>query len=88
MGNTSVVQPPKARVFVKDGARHNIQMKQTGNTLPRPARIIIIKEYWDATGGWEGWDWTKIYDRTFNNWDYANAVYDEILSRADEEEIK
>jgi hypothetical protein len=70
--------------FKKNGSLHYINLKRTGNTLPHPARIVISKEYWEDVGGLKGWETTNIYDRTFEDWNYAYAVFDEVLNRADE----
>jgi len=56
--------------------------------MPQPARIVIDKEYWEDVGGLKGWETLPIYDKTFENWDYAYTVYDEILSRADNGTVK
>lgn len=59
-------------------------IKRTGNDFPQPARIIITKRLWVDVGGVRGWESVGFYDRNFEDWDYAYAVYDEILNRADE----
>ena len=76
-------KPIKQATFTKDGAKHFIRIQRTGDKLPQPARIVVDKEYWEDVGGWKGWETITIYDRTFEDWDYAYAVYDKILSRAD-----
>lgn len=60
-----------------------MRLKRTGNTLPQPARITVWKWYWEDVGGVKGWETTCIYDRTFDDWAYVHAVFNEILKRAD-----
>lgn len=79
-----MAKPIKRDGFMKDGYKHSIRIQQTGDKLPRPARIVINLFYWDETGGLKGWEPKKIYDRIFEDWDYAYALYDEILKRATE----
>lgn len=69
--------------FRKDGSSYFMRLKRTGNTLPQPARITIWKWYWEHVGGVQGWETTRTYNRTFEDWAYAHAVFDEILRRAD-----
>lgn len=56
--------------------------------MPQPARIIVSFSYWDDTGGWRGWESKVIYDRKFDDWNYAHAVYDEILRRGKHEKMR
>ncbi|WNO29855.1 hypothetical protein [Bacillus phage SDFMU_Pbc] len=70
--------------FCKDGSSYFMRLKRTGTTLPQPARIVILKWYWEHVGGIQGWETTCIYDRTFEDWEYAHAVFNEILKRSDE----
>lgn len=69
--------------FEKDGSIHYMNLKQTGDKVPRPARIRINKEFWEDVGGVKGWETTNIYDKVFEDWNYAYAVFDEIIKRAD-----
>ncbi len=76
-------KPIKRHRFTKDSVKHYARIQRTGSSIPQPARIIIDKEIWSDVGGERGWETISIYDRTFDNWDYAYRVYDEILHRAD-----
>lgn len=76
-------KPIKRCSFEKDGIKHYARIQRTGNVMPQPARIVVDKEYWEHVGGWYGWETTPIYDKVFEDWDYAHAVYNEIVSRAD-----
>lgn len=77
-------KPIKRCSFEKDGVKHYARIQRTGNVMPQPARIVIDKQYWDSTTfGGSGWDTRPIYDKVFEDWDYAYAVYNEIVSRAD-----
>lgn len=65
--------------FERDGKHHTIWIKRTGNELPQPARINVSFLYWDETGGLKSQESKVMYDRVFEDWNYAHAVYDEIL---------
>ena len=67
--------------FKRKGKHHTIRIQRTGNAMPQPARIIVSYLYWDDTGGWQGWESKVMYDRIFEDWNYAHALYDEILMR-------
>lgn len=67
--------------FRYKGKDHTVRIQRTGDTMPQPARIIVTYNYWDDTGGWRGWESCSMYDRTFEDWKYAHAVYNEILKR-------
>jgi|GEM_PF-6982837 len=70
---------------MKDGIKYGVSIKRTGNDMPQPARIRVSYEYWDDTGGWRGWESKCIYDRDFEDWDYAYALFYKILSRGDKQ---
>lgn len=70
--------------FRYKGKDHTVIIQRTGDTLPQPARIIVSYLYWDDTGGWRGWESYNMYDRIFENWEYAHAVYNEIVRRGTE----
>jgi len=65
----------KSDTFTVGGTRYFITMKQTGNDLPRPARIVVRKEYWEDVVGLKGWDYVVVYDYTFTDWDFARKIY-------------
>lgn len=71
----------RADSFQRKGTTWGIRMHKTGDKMPQPARIIVSYRYWDDTGGLRGWESKKVYDRNFEDWNYAHAVYDEILRR-------
>lgn len=71
----------RADSFKRKGTTYGIRMGRTGDKMPQPARIQVSFRYWDDTGGWRGWESKIMYDRIFEDWDYAHAVYDEILKR-------
>ncbi|GAK42004.1 putative methyltransferase [Paenibacillus sp. TCA20] len=81
-------KPIKRHFFTKDSVKHYSQIQRTGDILPKPARIIVSKDYWSDVGGWRGWETISIYDKKFEDWEYAYAVYDEILRRADPGSVK
>ncbi|WDI05170.1 hypothetical protein PUW25_25515 (plasmid) [Paenibacillus urinalis] len=81
-------KPIKRHTLTKDNVKHFSRIQRTGNVLPQPARIVVDKEYWEDVGGWRGWETTPIYDKVFHDWEYAYAVYDEILRRADPGSVK
>jgi hypothetical protein len=82
------VKPLKRCSFMIDGTRHYARIQRTGDKIPQPARIVVLKEYWSDVGGWKGWDTVTIYDKTFEDWDRARAVYGDILRWADEGSIR
>lgn len=67
--------------FEKDGTRYSLLMRKQGNRTPPTARIIVKEWYWEDVGGLKGWETVSIYDKEFDDWNYAHAVYDEILKR-------
>lgn len=73
----------RANIFHKNNKKHFIRMQKTGNEMPQPARIIISYDFWCHVGGVRGWESKTIYDKVFEDWKYAHAIYDEILKRSD-----
>ncbi|MFU1797493.1 hypothetical protein ACM1RC_26745 [Paenibacillus azoreducens] len=81
-------KPIKRCSFTIDNIKHFIRIQRTGDKMPQPARIVVDKEYWEDVGGWKGWETLAVYDKTFEDWDHAYSVYNEILNRADSGSIK
>lgn len=81
-------KPIQRHTFTKDNVKHWIRIQRTGDVVPQPARIIIDKEYFSHVGGEYGLETTCTYDKKFEDWDYAHAVYNEILNRADAGSVK
>lgn len=81
-------KPLRRHSFKKDGVNHWVRIQRTGNVMPQPARIVVSKEYFSHVGGEYGMETKDIYDRKFDDWDYAHAVYNEILRRADNGTVK
>jgi len=72
-------------VFHKDGKAHSIIMQKTNPQPPHPARIMVSYRFRQNKGGVRSWEDNTIYDRNFDDWNYAHAIYDEILRKALEE---
>lgn len=81
-------KPIRQHSFTKDGVKHWSRIQRTGNIMPQPARIVVSKEYFSHVGGEYGMDIKDIYDKRFTDWQYAHAVYKEILCRADKGTVK
>ncbi|MMZ47332.1 hypothetical protein D1872_89750 [compost metagenome] len=81
-------KPIASHSFTKDEIIYYIRIQRTGDKLPQPARIVVGKRIWSDVGGWKGWEIVTVYDKNFDDWDYARKLYREILSRADGGSVK
>lgn len=68
--------------FVKDGFDYVLTMFKTAQS-PLLINVVLIKK-WDEpdTGGLNTVMHKKVYEKSFDNREYAHAVYQEILKRA------
>ncbi|QHW35704.1 hypothetical protein GZH47_32955 (plasmid) [Paenibacillus rhizovicinus] len=81
-------KPLRRCSFTKDSVKHYARLQRTGDRFPQPARIVVDKEYFEHVGGVYGMETVAIYDKIYEDWAYAHAVYDEILRRADPNSLK